>query len=135
MANEVIQYGDVYSRIRSILTTHLNVPVHVARIPNPRPDQFIVITPSGGDEKSVTHASRSMILDVWAARESEAYALAEKAGAYLRATKNNVSDEVLIYSVSPLGGIVWMPDPDADVPRFRQNWQVVCRGTVVDTLN
>nr|DAS55797.1 MAG TPA: hypothetical protein [Caudoviricetes sp.] len=76
-----------------------------------------------------------MILDVWAARESEAYALAEKASAYLRATKNNVSDEVLIYSVSPLGGIVWMPDPDADVPRFRQNWQAICRGTVIDTLN
>ena len=45
MTTEVIQYGDVYSRIRSILTTHLNVPVHVARIPNPRPDKFIVITP------------------------------------------------------------------------------------------
>lgn len=134
MVAEVIQYGDIYSSLRSILTTHLNVPVYVARVPNPRPGKFIVITPSGGDEKSVTHASRSMILDVWAERESEAYALAEKASAYLRATKNNVDDEVLIYSVSPLGGIVWMPDPDADVPRFRQNWQVVCRGAVVDTL-
>lgn len=134
MAAEVIQYGDVYSRIRNILTTHLNAPVYVARVPNPRPDKFIVITPSGGDDKSVTHASRSMILDVWAEREREAYALAEKASAWLRATKNNVSEEVLIYSLHPLGGIVWMPDPDADVPRFRQNWQVICRGTVVDIL-
>ena len=135
METEVIQYGDIYASLRSLLTTHLNVPVRVARIPNPRPDKFIVLTPSGGDDLSVTHASRSMILDVWAERESEAYALAEKASAYLRATKNNVSDEVLIYSVSPLGGIVWMPDPDADVPRFRQNWQVICRGTVVEKLN
>nr|DAN36789.1 MAG TPA: hypothetical protein [Caudoviricetes sp.] len=76
-----------------------------------------------------------MILDVWAKQEREACAVAEKASAYLRATKNNVSEEVLIYSLHPLGGIVWMPDPDADVPRFRQNWQVICRGTVVDILN
>lgn len=124
---ETIIYPNAYTILRKQLRAALAVPVYVAREPNPRPEEFIMLTPSGGEELSPAHAARACIVDAWADDEHKAYTLAEKARAHLK-TIAGVYDGTTVYGCRPLGGIVWMPDTDADIPRFRQNFTITLRG-------
>ena len=46
----------------------------------------------------------------------------------------SVGKPVLVYGVEPVGGVVWMPDPDDKIPRFRMNFTVTYRNTQIDLL-
>lgn len=128
MAEEVIVYGNPYGAIRTYLMAKTGADAFVANLPPDRPSRFIVIDPAGGDELSVTHAQRLVMVDTWGATVAEAQRLAELTRAHLKALRNKRVNGVLIYSAAPSGGLVWMPDPDAQVPRFRQNFILTIRG-------
>lgn len=124
----LIVYDDIHVVLKRYLEHNLSIPVHIARVPNPRHQKFILITPSGGSTQSVIHATKNFILDVWVEDdEREAYRLAELAQAYLTALQG-VHYGFTIYRTAPIGGIVWLPDAEADIPRFRQNWGISIRG-------
>ena len=115
-------------------------PVYVAEPPNPRPDGvFAVFTPSGGAEGSPAHGQRAFIADVWGSTAQDAYNAAEMLRGALRSIVNqeilvSVGKPVLVYGVEPVGGVVWMPDPDDKIPRFRMNFTVTYRNTQIDQL-
>ncbi|ALG28083.1 hypothetical protein AOZ07_03085 [Glutamicibacter halophytocola] len=77
------------------------------------------------------HGWRSVIVDSWGASEAEAFDLALDVEAHLKALRNERLKSVLIYKARPSGGIVWMPDPDAKVPRFRQNYEILTRSEAI----
>lgn len=131
VAGEVIRYGNHPASIREYLLGAVGVPVVVAGVPKQRPKSFVVLEPSGGSDSSVVHGWRSMIVDSWAESQGDAFDLALDVEAHLRALRNERIRGVLIYKARPLGGIVWMPDPDAKVPRFRQNFEFLTRGEVI----
>lgn len=131
MAVEVVRFGNHLSAVQAFLAAVLAVRVVVARVPNPRPPKFVLLEPSGGSDRSVVHGWRSMIVDSWGGSESEAFDLALDVEARLKALRNERLKGVLIYKARPSGGIVWMPDPDAKVPRFRQNFEILTRGEAV----
>lgn len=132
VAAEVIRYGNSPAAIRALLLDPLGVPVHVVSVPNPRPVSFVLLEPSGGGDRSVIHGDQLLIVDSWASSPGEAWELAQDVQARLKAIRNTrAPNGVLVYSARPAGGIVWMPDPDADVPRFRQNFMIVTRGQTI----
>ena len=131
MVFEILRYGNHLSAIQEALKTALGVPVAVIRVPNPRPTTFVLLEPSGGSDNSIVHGGRSVIVDSWGVSESEAFDLALDVEAHLKALQNERLKGVLIYKARPLGGIVWMPDPDAKVPRFRQNYEILTRSEAV----
>lgn len=130
---EVIRFGNTPANVRAYLLGVLGgVAVHAGSIPNPRPAKFVMLEPAGGDDLSVVHDGQTVIVDSWGATSREAYDLAQDVRAYLKAMRNYQSaDGQLIYSANSLGGVVWMPDPDAKMPRFRQNFRFVTRGRAI----
>lgn len=128
---EVIKFPNTYATLRSLLIEITGFPVFVTRVPNPRPETFIMLEPSGGQEISQVHARRYVIIDAWAPTLEAAYDLAETVRAHLIGTKNRRLGDCLIYGASPQGGIVDLPDPDAKTPRYRQNFTLTIRGTAI----
>lgn len=131
VAGEVIRFGNHPSAVKAFLDSALSVRVAVAGVPNPRPDKFVHLEPSGGADRSIVHGWRSLIVDSWAATQNDAFDLALDVEAHLKALRNERLKGVLIYRARPSGGIVWMPDPDAKVPRFRQNFEILTRGEAI----
>lgn len=134
------QAPDVFAALREAVKAWWPSPVYVAEPPNPRPDGlFAVFTPSGGDEGSPAHGQRAFIADVWGSTAHGAYNAAETLRGVLRGIVNQEvivsgGQPVLIYGVEPVGGVVWMPDPDDKIPRFRMNFTVTYRNTGIDLL-
>lgn len=130
---EVIRFGNTPSSVREYLLGVLGgVAVHAGDIPNPRPTKFVKLEPAGGDDLSVVHDGQNMVVDSWGATSREAFDLAQDVRAYLSAMRNHQSTNgQLIYSANGLGGVVWMPDPDAKAPRYRQNFRFVTRGRAI----
>lgn len=130
---EAIRFGNTPATVRAYLLGALDaVEVCAGSIPNPRPAKFVMLEPAGGDDLSVIHDGQIVIVDSWGATSREAYDLAQDVRAYLKAMRNYQSaDGQLIYSANSLGGVVWMPDPDAKAPRFRQNFRFVTRGRAI----
>lgn len=131
MAGEVLRYGNHLSALQDALSAPLAVRVVVIRVPTPRPKKFVLLEPSGGNDESVAHGWRSVIVDSWGESEADAFELALDVEAHLKALRNERLKGVLIYKARPMGGIVWMPDPDAKVPRFRQNYEILTRSEAV----
>lgn len=135
-----LQAPDVFAALREAVKTWGDSPVYVAEPPNPRPDGvFAVFTPSGGAEGSPAHGQRAFIADVWGSTAHGAYNAAETLRGVLRGIVNeqifvSSGQPVLIYGVEPVGGVVWMPDPDDKIPRFRMNFTVTYRNTGIDLL-
>lgn len=131
---------DVFAALRQEAKSLWSSPVYVAEPPNPRPDGvFAVFTPSGGAEGSPAHGQRAFIADVWGSTAQDAYNAAEMLRGALRSIVNQeilVSNgqSVLVYGVDPVGGVVWMPDPDDKIPRFRMNFTATYRNTQIDQL-
>lgn len=130
---EVIRFGNTPATVRAYLLGALDaVEVHAGSVPNSRPAKFVMLEPAGGDDLSVIHDGQIVIVDSWGATSREAYDLAQDVRAYLKVMRNYQSaDGQLIYSANSLGGVVWMPDPDAKKPRFRQNFRFVTRGRAI----
>lgn len=131
MSGEAILYGNSPAAVRQYIQDTVGVGVVVANEPNPRPDRFVMLSPSGGSDLSVTHDQQLMIVDSWGSTIAEAHDLAQLVRAHLHAIRNTQVGDVLIYVASPIGGVVWMPDPDSDTSRFRQNFQFVTRGRAI----
>lgn len=131
MAGEVIKDGDYLGATRAFLIDRITQPVHVIDVPNPRPPAFVVIEPAGGNEMSITHGWKSIIVDCWGKTKGEAFELARDTGAYLKSIRNDRLNDVLLYKANRSGDIVWMPDPDAKVPRYRQIFQILTRGEAI----
>lgn len=128
---EILRYGNHLSALQDAIKTALAVRVAVIRVPDPRPAKFVLLEPSGGNDESIVHGWRSVVVDSWGASESEAFDLALGVEAHLKALRNERLKGVLIYKARPSGGIVWMPDPDAKVPRFRQNYEILTRSEAI----
>lgn len=135
-----LQAPDVFAALREAVKSWWDSPMYIAEPPNPRPvGVFAVFTPSGGAEGSPAHGQRAFIADVWGSTAQGAYNAAETLRGVLRGIVNQEilvdgGHPVLVYSVEPVGGVVWMPDPDDKIPRFRMNFTVTYRNTWIDLL-
>lgn len=132
MANQVVVYGNLTAAVIAFLGSRLGGVLAYASVPSTRPKRFVQLTPSGGQDLSVVHDRALMMVDSWGSTLAEAQDLAQLVRAHLTSIRNDRSRDVLMYSAKPIGGIVLVPDPDSGSPRYRQNFQFVTRGNVLD---
>lgn len=128
MAEPVILYGNPVAAVKAWLDARLGGVKAFADVPKTRPESFVILTPSGGSDLSPVHDRALMMVDSWGPTAAKAQDLAQLVRAHLGSLRNDRVRGVLIYTAKPLGGLVYVPDPDAAVPRYRQNWEFVTRG-------
>lgn len=128
MARQAVVYGNLTAALIVYLLPVLNGTTTYAAVPKERPKRFVQLTPSGGSDISVVHDRALMMVDSWGPSILEAQELAQLVRAHLGAILNDRVNGVLIYRARPIGGIVYVPDPESDTPRYRQNWEFVTRG-------
>ena len=131
VAKQVVLYGNLTAAVIAYLRPVLGGVLAYPSIPNPRPSRFVQLTPSGGNDLSVVHDRALMMVDSWGSTLVEAQDLAQLVRAHLTAIRGDQVRDVLIHSAKPIGGVVFVPDPESDTPRYRQNFQFVTRGNVL----
>lgn len=102
-----------------------------AKVPNPRPDQFVTVTRTGGPRLNLVADQAQITVDSWALIDEEAHDLAQLCRALLHGAASTVVSDSPIYRVTELSGPGYLPDPDSDQSRYRQSFTLSARGAVL----
>lgn len=104
-------------------------PVHVgARVPSPRPSEFVRVERIGGLRKNVVSDSPRLDIHCWAATDEAALDLAQLARALVHAMGGSRSG-VAVYRVQEVGGPMWLPDDTSGQPRYAFAVEIQMRGS------
>ena len=99
-----------------------------SKVPNPRPDRFVRIFPTGGEGRtSVVRWSGLFSYEAWAQTGPDARDLAYAARARLLALAGTVSGGVAFYVVRDVATPGDLPDPDSGQERYTGSIELVCR--------
>ncbi|MEZ2373121.1 hypothetical protein [Arthrobacter sp. RCC_34] len=141
MANQAVLFGNALAAARLWLVGKIPGLTIVGTEPNPRPDQFVLISDAGGRQYSPIHEAAFLMVDTWGPTKNVAKAKAQLVRAHLSSLYNDTitvpastdspAMDVVIYRATPMGGLVDLPDPDAKIPRYRQNFELLVRGTPI----
>lgn len=100
-------------------------------VPSTRPKRFVVVETVGGNQLTpVTFAAR-LLVSSWESTTPLAERLAARVDALARAAPGRTIEGVQCRAYEPAGLPYDMPDPDAKVPRFRQNIILHFRGRLL----
>lgn len=100
-------------------------------VPQTRPKRFVVVETAGGSQLTpVTFAVR-LLVSSWESTTPLAERLAARIDSLARAAPGYEIAEVKCRAYEPAGLPYDMPDPDAKVPRFRQNIILHFRGQLL----
>lgn len=100
-------------------------------VPSGRPKRFVVVETAGGNQITpVTFAVR-LLVSSWESTTPLAERLAARVDALARAAPGHTVDGVTCRHFESAGLPYDMPDPDAKVPRFRQNIILHFRGQLL----
>ncbi|MFF2543994.1 hypothetical protein ACFVUY_15665 [Kitasatospora sp. NPDC058063] len=105
------------------------VPV-VSRIPSPRPAEFVRVERVGGTRATVVSDRPRLDIHAWAATESAAHDLAALVRAVLSFIPG-VRDEVTVYRITEVGGLMWLPDDQSGSPRYALAVEIHMRGRML----
>ena len=119
--------------IEALLTTWLRAQLgDVAvgnKVPNPRPDRFVLVQRHGGVRSTVVTDAAQVGLECWAGRDYEAHDLLQRCRSLLLyRLPGQILDGHTIYRVDEFGGPSNLPDPASASPRWVAELQVHVRG-------
>lgn len=105
--------------------------VVTGQVPGERPKRFVMVETAGGSQLTpVTFAVR-LLVSSWETTTPKAERLAARVDALARAAPGHTVDGVYCRKFEAAGLPYDMPDPDAKVPRFRQNIILHFRGQLL----
>lgn len=109
--------------IEKALVAHLApllAPVRVGtRVPNPRPDELVRVSMTGGHRRNLGQAGLDVLVECWAPDRAGADRLAQRVWlAFDRADGTRVGADVWVAHVS-LGAPIHRPDPDTSHERYQ----------------
>lgn len=101
-----------------------------SKVPNPRPSESVVVFQTGG--RDVTKVSTEPLLTVEARAKTETRAreLCSLAVALIKASDGMVLSGHQIYGIQSSGGIVNLPDPLNDQPRYTVTLAIHLRSSI-----
>ncbi|MFE4514422.1 hypothetical protein ACFRMQ_09565 [Kitasatospora sp. NPDC056783] len=105
------------------------VPV-VSRIPSPRPPECVRVERVGGTRGTVVSDRPRLDIHAWAETESAAHDLAAMVRALLDSIPG-VRDDVTVYRITEVGGLMWLPDDQSGSPRYALAVELHMRGRVL----
>jgi hypothetical protein len=107
-----------------------NVPV-VGEVPTTRPASFVHVENAGGNGDIVTD-SALLLVGSWDTTNPKAERLASKVRALIRAAAGVTVQGEYCKGSDVSNRPVYIPDPDAKVPRYRQTVSLSFRGVVTN---
>ncbi len=127
MSQPVVVFPDATAAVTSRLGDVLAVPTD-ARVPKPRPDEFIVVRRVGGPRRDIVTDEATLTIEAWAQDEAAAHDLAQLARAHVHAMAGTTEGDVRVYRVGEFAGPASLPDPDSSQSRYTLTVTVAVRG-------
>jgi hypothetical protein len=115
------------------LDQHLDVPV-VGEVPSARPASFVLVENAGGSLVTKVTDGGQLLVGSWDATNPKAERLSAKVRALVNAAAGVTVQGETCKAVDESGRPVYIPDPDANVPRYRQTFVLHFRGIASDTI-
>ena len=128
-----IVFGDTVKLVINQIEAVLPVPV-VAAIPNPRPDEFVLVRLLGGTQRNVVTDQPTMTVEAFSATKPGAAALLQKARAVITQMPHDRSIDPPVYLVQEFAGPADLPDPESTQERHTYTVSVAVRGATGVTL-
>lgn len=126
MAAPVVVWPDVTMLAANYLAGLLDVPVS-ARIPRPRPDQFVVLRRVGGPRRNALTDDARLDVQVWAPSDARAVEIAQQARRHLAEMPQHLAE---VRQFAEDSGPTLIPDAPSDVPRVLLTVVLSVRGAV-----
>lgn len=121
----------VAGHIRAQLILRDNAAVKVAsRVPNPRPDKFVLVRRLGGPRLNVAVDNPMLGIECWDLEDDGAISLAQLVRGIVLAMPGAIgTPAVAVYDVGEVSGPQLLPDPTSDHPRAVFTVSVALRGS------
>lgn len=116
---EAVLFGDLEAVAVAWLNPLLD-PVKVrTEVPNPRPDELVKITLTGGSDPDIVSRWSQLTFECWALESDRASEICRRVAAYVRAIEGETVAGVFVRKVRTVGAPVSFPDPDTALPRYQ----------------
>lgn len=112
------------------LDERLDVPV-LGDIPAIRPASFVHVENAGGTQGTSVTDNAQLLVGSWDATNPKAERLASKVRALIRAAPGVTVQGEYCKGSDATNRPVYIPDPDAKVPRYRQTVSLQFRGVIL----
>jgi len=125
----MLLFPDVEALLSTWLRAQLDGPQVGNKLPNPRPDLFVLVQRHGGIRHTVVTDAAQMGLECWAVHDYEAHDLLQQCRSLLLyRLPGQILDGRTVYRVDEFGGPSNLPDPASSSPRWVMELQVHIRG-------
>ena len=125
----MLVFPDVEALLTAWLRGQLTGVTVGNKVPNPRPDPFILIQRHGGLRQTVVTDAAQVGLECWAGRDYEAHDLLQQCRSLLLyQIPGQILSGYTVYRVDEMGGPSNLPDPTSSMPRWVMELQVHVRG-------
>lgn len=102
-------------------------------VPNPRPDEFVVVERVGGPRANIAQDSAHLAVDCWSTSDRDAHDLAQIVRARINAMQATMTEAGAVGRVDELSGPSRNPDPVSTQERYSFQVTVAVRGATLDT--
>ncbi len=125
----MLVFPDVEALLTAWLRGQLTGVTVGNKVPNPRPDPFVLIQRHGGLRQTVVTDAAQVGLECWAGRDYEAHDLLQQCRSLLLyQIPGQILSGYTVYRVDEVGGPSNLPDPTSSMPRWVMELQVHVRG-------
>lgn len=125
----MLVFPDVEALLTAWLRGQLTGVTVGNKLPNPRPDPFVLIQRHGGVRQTVVTDAAQVGLECWAGRDYEAHDLLQQCRSLLLyQIPGQILSGYTVYRVDEMGGPSNLPDPTSSMPRWVMELQVHVRG-------
>ncbi|KQU33564.1 hypothetical protein [Rhodococcus sp. Leaf233] len=134
--SEAIAFPDVealvVSKLRSELASRDDVAHVSTRMLNPRTKRSVRVFRSGGRRRDLVVDTAQITIQCWDITAPEASALSRLCRAVLSVNRGAWRhDGVQVYHYDEVGGPVFFPDPDTNLPRYQFTCSLDVRGEAI----
>ena len=126
--SEPITFPDAVAACVEIIGDAVAYPT-ATRIPNPRPNNFVVMSRVGGTRRNLVVDEAYVAVEAWGATEAEAHDIAQDARAAMHAAVGVATITYgTVYRVDEFAGLAYSPDPESGHHRYVFTITVALRG-------
>lgn len=126
---ELMEFPNAAIWLIRYLDANLDIPV-VGEVPTTRPASFVVVENAGGTQSTTVTDNAQLLVGSWDTTNPKAERLASKVRALIRAAPGVTVQGEYCKGSDATNRPVYIPDPDAKVPRYRQTVTLQFRGVV-----
>lgn len=95
------------------------------KIPDPRPDEFVRVLRTGGQQANMVSDAAQLTIEAWAGTSDRAHDIAQIVRAILLDRSRRIWDGVQVHKVEEFSGPQDFPDPISTHERY--TWTIVAR--------